>query len=68
MDAVFGGLEDFHLAKKVGELARKIVKEYGSDKSVLVVNVTHMKKQKVDEPKPVPVCVYHPLAALDAKG
>lgn len=68
MDAVFGGLEDFHLAKKVGELARKIVKEYGSDKSVLVVNVTHMKKQKVDELKPVPVCVYHPLAALDAKG
>jgi hypothetical protein len=68
MDAVFGGLEDFHLAKKVGELARKIVKEYGSDKSVLVVNVTHLKKQKVDESKSVPVCVYHPLAALDAKG
>jgi len=51
MDAVFGGLSDFHLVKKVGELARKIVDQCATNKSIAKVTVTIGEKQQRDQPK-----------------
>ena len=51
MDAVFAGLSDFDVAMKAGQLARKIVDEYVTNKSIAKVTVTIGKKQERDRPK-----------------
>jgi hypothetical protein len=50
MDAVFGELSDFDLAKKAEQLARKIVEQNGTKDVTFTVKVTAKKVKKVDEP------------------
>jgi hypothetical protein len=57
MDAVFGGKEviGLHLAKKVEQLARKIVEQYGDKNHTFTVKVEAKKVKKVDEPIDEPI-------------
>lgn len=50
MDAIFGELSDFDLAKKAEQLARKIVEQYGTEKSTFTVKITVKKAKVVDQP------------------